>query len=197
MSLFVARMITPLIAAYFLRSQGVQPHAGWKWMDLYLKVLNWSLDTTKADAMLARLPKPSRAASAIMRSAPCSLLLVVAAFVAGTGAAMPALGKPGMARRDRRSCSRLLVGAARRLWRRQALGFLVRLIGSRDFADWHGIVAARWNARMHDHRMAMVGAGIVTLLLSVVCSARCPIPSSRRRTTTIRASTSPCRQAAR
>src|SRR4029079_14519944 len=60
MSLFVARMITPLIAAYFLRSHGAQPHAAWKWMDFYLKVLNWSLDTTKAHALLARLPKPAR-----------------------------------------------------------------------------------------------------------------------------------------
>src|SRR5436309_4814035 len=53
MSLFVARMITPLIAAYFLRSHGAQPHAAWKWMDMYLKVLNWSLDTTKAHARRA------------------------------------------------------------------------------------------------------------------------------------------------
>src|SRR5438034_8690845 len=60
MSLFVARMITPLIAAYFLRSHGQQPHANWKWMDLYLKVLNWSLDTSKASALLARLPKVER-----------------------------------------------------------------------------------------------------------------------------------------
>src|SRR5215207_4743188 len=60
MSLFVARMITPLIAAYFLRSHGVQPHANWRWMDYYLKVLNWSLDTSKAQALLSTLPKPSR-----------------------------------------------------------------------------------------------------------------------------------------
>src|SRR5438309_6085360 len=60
MSLLVARMITPLISAYFLRSRGVQPHAAWRWMDIYLKVLNWSLDTSKADALLARLPKPPR-----------------------------------------------------------------------------------------------------------------------------------------
>src|SRR5215212_537500 len=33
MSLLVARMITPLVAAYFLRSHGVQPPASWKWMD--------------------------------------------------------------------------------------------------------------------------------------------------------------------
>src|SRR3954470_17486033 len=60
MSLLVARMITPLIAAYFLRSHGAQPHAAWKWMDVYLKTLNWSLNTTKAHALLARLPKPPR-----------------------------------------------------------------------------------------------------------------------------------------
>ena len=29
MSLLVARMITPLMAAYFLRAHGVQPHADW------------------------------------------------------------------------------------------------------------------------------------------------------------------------
>src|SRR3954451_21302307 len=57
MSLFVARMITPLIAAYFLRSHGVQPHAAWRWMDVYLKILNWSLDTSKAVARRARVAR--------------------------------------------------------------------------------------------------------------------------------------------
>jgi len=56
MSLLVARMITPLIAAYFLRSKGQQPHAAWKWMDSYLKVLNWSLDTKKAVAYRLQHP---------------------------------------------------------------------------------------------------------------------------------------------
>ena len=60
MSLFVARMITPLISAYFLRSHGQQPHAAWKWMDIYLNVLNWSLDTSKTHALLERLPKAPR-----------------------------------------------------------------------------------------------------------------------------------------
>src|SRR5215216_8043 len=57
MSLLVARMITPLMTAYFLRSHGVQPHAAWKWMDVYLKVLSWSLDTSKAHARRAKVPK--------------------------------------------------------------------------------------------------------------------------------------------
>jgi multidrug efflux pump subunit AcrB len=56
MSLLVARMITPLVSAYFLRSHGVQPHAAWKWMDWYLKILKWSLDTSKAHAYRLRRP---------------------------------------------------------------------------------------------------------------------------------------------
>jgi len=56
MSLLVARMITPLIAAYFLRSHGQQPHADFKWMHAYLRVLRWSLDTSKAHAYRLRHP---------------------------------------------------------------------------------------------------------------------------------------------
>ncbi|WP_205479300.1 efflux RND transporter permease subunit [Sphingomonas arenae] len=43
MSLLVARMITPLLAAYFLKSHGVQPHASGKWMERYLNGLRWTL----------------------------------------------------------------------------------------------------------------------------------------------------------
>ena len=56
MSLLVARMITPLIAAYFLHSKGVQPHASGKAMDKYLGLLQWSLDTRKAHAYSQRKP---------------------------------------------------------------------------------------------------------------------------------------------
>ncbi|NJC05261.1 multidrug efflux pump subunit AcrB [Sphingomonas kaistensis] len=48
MSLLVARMITPLMAAYFLRSGGVQEHASGKWMDRYLSTLKWTIDSSKA-----------------------------------------------------------------------------------------------------------------------------------------------------
>ena len=44
-SLAVARMITPMIAAYFLKSHGHESHGeGWL-MDRYMSVLRWSLDT--------------------------------------------------------------------------------------------------------------------------------------------------------
>jgi multidrug efflux pump subunit AcrB len=42
-SLLVARMITPLIAAYFLKSHGHAEHASGKWMERYLNILRWTL----------------------------------------------------------------------------------------------------------------------------------------------------------
>ncbi|MBU6267368.1 MAG: efflux RND transporter permease subunit [Sphingomonadales bacterium] len=44
LSLAVARMITPMIAAYFLASHGHAEHAAGAWMDRYLKLLRWTLD---------------------------------------------------------------------------------------------------------------------------------------------------------
>ena len=43
MSLAVARMITPMIAAYFLKSHGSAEHGDAPWLGGYMKVLRWSL----------------------------------------------------------------------------------------------------------------------------------------------------------
>jgi len=166
MSLLVARMITPLVTAYFLRSHGVQPHAAWRWMDMYLKVLNWSLDTSKADAMLARLPKPARKFSYYAVGA-ILLLLVIGAFGAGTAGAMKVVGMLGMPGAITLVIA-ILLGAVVAYGAGKLIGFIVGMVASGGFADWHAIVAGRWNARLRDHRMTMVGAGIATLLLSVV-----------------------------
>jgi multidrug efflux pump subunit AcrB len=49
-SLAVARMITPLIAAYFLEHHGEEKHGeGWL-MDRYMALLAWALDTRRAKA---------------------------------------------------------------------------------------------------------------------------------------------------
>ncbi|OYX64668.1 MAG: transporter [Sphingomonadales bacterium 32-64-17] len=44
MSLLVARMITPMAAAYFLKAHGHAEHGGGRMMDRYMQVLRWSLD---------------------------------------------------------------------------------------------------------------------------------------------------------
>ncbi len=57
MSLAVARMITPMVAAYFLRAKGHAEHGEGKLMDIYMKVLPFMLDERKADA---RRERPAR-----------------------------------------------------------------------------------------------------------------------------------------
>ncbi len=53
MSLAVARTISPMVAAYFLKAHGEAEHASGKWMDRYLGLLHWSMDTGDADAFRA------------------------------------------------------------------------------------------------------------------------------------------------
>ncbi len=43
MSLAVARLITPMIAAYFLKPHGKASHGEGRWMDYYMVMLRWSL----------------------------------------------------------------------------------------------------------------------------------------------------------
>jgi multidrug efflux pump subunit AcrB len=165
MSLFVARMITPLISAYFLRSHGVQPHANWKWMDVYLKVLNWSLDTTKAHALLERLPNIPRRWGYWGLSF-LILLVIIAAFLVATVAGTMLVGKIGIPGAVAFIFG-TAAGAAAGYYAGRLIAWLVRSFGPESFAEWYGILIDRWNARMHDHRLTMVAAGIVTLLLSV------------------------------
>jgi multidrug efflux pump subunit AcrB len=95
------------------------------------------------------------------------LLLVIVAFFGGTGAAMGILGKLEWNGGVTLALG-LILGAGVAYGVGKLIGFVIRMVGSHGFAEWHGIVAARWDARLRDHRMATVGAGIATLLASIV-----------------------------
>ncbi len=77
-SLAVARMITPMIAAYFLKSHGAGRHGESATKERYLAILRWSLDQTKARAMAARGG----------RHRALALLLDHRVWIMGVGAAM-------------------------------------------------------------------------------------------------------------
>jgi multidrug efflux pump subunit AcrB len=82
MSLFVARMITPLIAAYFLKAHGVQEHAGGPAMKKYLKILWWSLDTSKAEAYRREHPGKARAVWSLTKDHRFAMVLAgIGAFI--------------------------------------------------------------------------------------------------------------------
>jgi multidrug efflux pump subunit AcrB len=54
MSLAVARLITPMIAAYFLRAAGHAEHGEGRLMDSYMRLLRWTLDPGRSMASRAR-----------------------------------------------------------------------------------------------------------------------------------------------
>jgi len=80
MSLAVARMVTPLMAAYFLSSKGHASHGEGKWMDRYMRLLGWTLDTGKMQARRAGQPGPRSRFLYVF-----ALLFVVLALLAVTG----------------------------------------------------------------------------------------------------------------
>ncbi|MEQ5788219.1 efflux RND transporter permease subunit [Erythrobacter sp. NFXS35] len=83
MSLAVARMITPLMAAYFLKAQGHAEHGEGAMIDRYMQVLAWTLDTGKMAARRAGIDGPR---SRILYVP--SLLLTVIALLVVTGVTM-------------------------------------------------------------------------------------------------------------
>jgi multidrug efflux pump subunit AcrB len=176
MSLFVARMITPLIAAYFLRSHGQQPHAAWRWMDIYLKVLNWSLDTSKAVARRARVAKVRMRVPYLAVPLGIAAVLALLKVVMKVRQAVPdAPPSPVMLFF---SFIGIFIFAALCLFILTIIaGLLVGLVMGferNDFAAWcRSLVKLGW-ASMFDHRMAMVGAGLVTLLASAFLFATLP-----------------------
>ncbi|MGQ3176788.1 MAG: efflux RND transporter permease subunit, partial [Blastomonas fulva] len=60
MSLAVARMITPMVAAYFLEAKGHAAHGEGKLMDRYMRLLDWSLDKSRAQAFRGEKPSFGR-----------------------------------------------------------------------------------------------------------------------------------------
>jgi multidrug efflux pump subunit AcrB len=164
MSLFVARMITPLMAAYFLRSHGVQPHAsGWA-MDKYLATLRWSLDSSKAEKVRAGLP-PVRSKLAYFGVGFLLLILLLIAFGASAFAANMALGAVGVPSGLAIMVAFTLAVVAM-IYFGKLLGHAAGLLGQNA-----KLMVGRWGAWRHDHRMSMVGLGIFSLVLTGVLFA--------------------------
>ena len=85
MSLAVARMITPMLAAYFLKAKGHAAHGEGRLMDFYMKILRWSLDQ---DAYRARLAEIGRAPFKWYYGffgVPLFILLIAAAIAGAAG----------------------------------------------------------------------------------------------------------------
>ncbi|MXO70585.1 efflux RND transporter permease subunit [Alteraurantiacibacter buctensis] len=156
MSLAVARMITPMVAAYFLKAKGEAAHGEGRMMDMYMAVLRWSLDDSGFRAMRARIGKTgSRLAFHIAALVTGALVLAAMGWFGGDSAEEggwsigSVLGTAILA---------YLIGGV--------VNFILGLIAGRFIGyDANAFVArSRYlAARFLDHRLWMMGVGLVAL----------------------------------
>jgi multidrug efflux pump subunit AcrB len=169
-SLAVARMITPMIAAYFLSAQGEQDHASGPWVDRYEKLLAWTLDSTKQQAVRARYDgtrtKIAFLAAPLVLAGLYVLYSIFAYFQpvpAGQDGPNPAIHflvlTPLMAIGTFLAASVIAV----------LLGAVVYAMGVRQwsFTHWAKFMVQRAWARLHDHRVWIVGIGLLAFLSSI------------------------------
>jgi len=164
MSLLVARMITPMIAAYFLKAKGEASHGEGALMDRYMAVLRWSLDQERAKAMRAALGKVHARWWYYIVG-----LVVLAAMVAGFFAAFSGSGTAlaGLELPTWLSLILQFVIAVAAAWLVMRLaGLLIRAVGG-DLAEWGRWMKGRLAARRHDHRIWMMGVGLGALLTTL------------------------------
>ncbi|HXG81572.1 MAG TPA: efflux RND transporter permease subunit, partial [Sphingomicrobium sp.] len=164
MSLFVARMITPMIAAYFLKAHGHQSHGeGWL-MDRYMSVLRWSLDSSKAKAMRAQF-QPVKLRPGYWFVEFFFVLLVAAAFM-GALVAVPMAAGPLELPAIIPMVVGFFVAIGAAYIMIKLLGLLIGLIGG-GVGRYHGYFASRWKARFRDHRMLVMGVGFLSFVLTI------------------------------
>ncbi|MFM6949701.1 MAG: efflux RND transporter permease subunit [Novosphingobium sp.] len=176
MSLAVARMITPMVAAYFLKAHGEEEHGGGAWMDRYLSVLRWSLDQRESRALRAALaPTPSRWWYYVLWI--IATLLVFAAF--GGGAMIPAkvIGQIGALRDVIPGWLSAFIGVGLGLflaWGAYRILLFLTDFAPQGFADWYRYMDRRWAARRRDHRVWMLGVGLGALGLTGILFTNIP-----------------------
>ena len=177
MSLAVARMITPMIAAYFLSAQGEQSHAEGPWIDRYERVLAWTLNNNKHKAVRARYDAVPTRTAFLTPGFVAAGIAVLASIVqyfqpvpAGQDAPNPAvhflLMTPvsAVAAFLLGNLVGIIVGAI-------AWAFNVR---GWTYTAWAAFMVRRAYARLFDHRVWIVGIGVGAFALSLVLFATLP-----------------------
>ncbi|WP_088310536.1 efflux RND transporter permease subunit [Novosphingobium sp. B 225] len=173
LSLAVARMITPMIAAYFLKAHGQEEHGSGPWMDRYLNLLRWTLDKTKAEADRGRLP---HARARLVYHAPA---LVLAAIGAVASQVMPLIQARSAGKDVPDFSVGMMIFSFIGLY--LALALLTFLIGM-IWGKLRGWQSSGWAARtrwvmtyFRDHRVWMLGVGLAALVMTGVMFGSMPM----------------------
>ena len=171
MSLAVARTITPMVAAYFLKAHGEAEHAGGLWMERYLKVLHWSLDNVRAKTERAGLTRVHGTFMHYLGGA-IVLALLIAILVFGTQFAAQAGTNAGLPKMLV-SLLAIAIGLTASVYAGRLSSRFIRAAGG-HFGQWYGFVADRLAARLHDHRVWMMGVGVGALALTGILAVSIP-----------------------
>jgi len=172
MSLLVARMITPMVAAYFLKAKGHQEHGGGPLMDRYMKVLPWSLDNERAKALRAQVQTVAFRPAYLTGA----LILGLVAFAMTLFATPPPGADPADAGIG---IGKILGGLFGAFLPAFLAGWLLTVVigalvarfrgsGERGFLAWTRTMGRRVLIRFRDHRVWMMGIGVGALGLTVV-----------------------------
>ncbi len=190
MSLAVARMITPMLAAYFLKAKGHAEHGEGPWMERYMRILNWSLDRSKMKAARENLPGIRNRFLYVLSAILLLLILIVlpGAAVFGAYNALSSLAIPdtlaSAVSSEQNSWLWLmvdkpleiiqlalvsLVGLIAVFVLIKLIGLISRMFGARIFQSF------KWlEARFLDHRVWMVGLGYFAFMLTILLFMNTP-----------------------
>ncbi|GAA0265433.1 hypothetical protein GCM10009127_00830 [Alteraurantiacibacter aestuarii] len=185
MSLAVARMITPMIAAYFLKAKGQASHGEGPLMDAYMKVLRWSIDTTAYRAMRERIGKTSTRLWFHLAAIVVGGLVIygIMQFMGGGGdeaaSAASAAGAVDASEQGRQwpSFPMMMLGLAGAYVIGGIINFLIGLIAGLfvGYERFQFIARSRYlAARLLDHRIWMMLLGFVSLGITVLIGANLP-----------------------
>ncbi|KAB2855490.1 MAG: efflux RND transporter permease subunit, partial [Sphingopyxis terrae] len=177
MSLAVARMITPMIAAYFLAAHGEQAHAEGPWIDRYERVLRWTLDNGKHHAVRARYEAvPTRLAFLAVPLILSGIFVLYLAYAyfqpVPVGQDAPNTALYFLLRTPALTVIVFLATSLLAI----LLGALAWFVGMRQwaFTGWAKFMLQRAWARLFDHRVWIVGIGAAAFVLSIVLFATLP-----------------------
>jgi len=189
MSLAVARMVTPLMAAYFLKAKGHGAHGEGVWMDRYMAVLGWTLDSGKLHARRAGVDSPRSRLIYVF-----TLLLTVIVLLAVTGFAMftvfGLLTELGVPDQVASAVSSDPYGLFYHLVAKTFEVVIVLLTSALAFIAGWGVfklfelasaAGGRFGngvryltARFYDHRVWMLGVGWFSLLVTILLFGQIP-----------------------
>ena len=177
MSLAVARMITPMAAAYFLKAHGHAEHGGGKAMDLYMRVLAWTLDSTESQRRRALVERVQGPAWFWLFGIALFVLILGLGVVAAVAlfqvidSGLRALGLDRTAFILSAMLAPLVIPVVIILLGR----FLRGAIGAiGHFGRWYRYLSDRIAARMRDHRFYAFCAGLYALVVTFALLAGAP-----------------------